>query len=231
MRRSKAVLALTLLAVAGCGIPPVESTYISKTPANQASFAIAKKAAKACSDVAHIEEVRRNFQRAGFGVSVQRVVGRTGRTVPRTIISSPDEAVTVLIIGNSCYVGLENMTPNQSKQLAQIWVDAHGAQPNSATGQGLSDHVSGAWRRFFTEPYRIPDKAAFYHKVYIAAYKTWPHGPYDPQRSAGYSIPEYPRKPGAAVELTHVIECQPHVQTGPRSGMFLSCSAPEYRPN
>lgn len=231
MPRRKLILFATILATAGCEIPPVDETYISKTPASSKSFAVAERAVKACSDLADREKVQRNFQRAGFGVSVQHVIAKTGRQIPRMIISPPDEAVSVLYFGSSCYVGLEGMTPDQSKQLAQIWVDAHGAQPNSAYGDGLSDHVSGAWRRFVSEPHRIPDKAAYSHRIFIGAHKTWPHGPYDPQRDVGFAIPEFPKVPGAAVHLNHVVECRPHVKTGPRSGVFLPCSGPEYRPD
>lgn len=231
MRRNKPILFLFFFALAGCGIPPVDKTFISNTPANAKSFAIAKRAVEACSDLTNKEKVRRSFQSAGFGISVQQVVAKTGRTISRTIVTSPDKTVSVLYLGNSCYVGLESMTPNQSKQLAEIWAKAFEAEPNSAFGDGLSDHVSGAWRRFFTEPYRIPDKAAYSHRIYISAYKTWPHGPYDPQRNVGFTIPEFPKKPGAAVGLNHVIECRPQVQTGPSSGVFLPCSGPEYNPN
>ena len=81
---------------------------------------------------------------------------------------------------------------------------------------GLSDHVSGAWRNFFTEPARIPDKAAYYHRIYIAAYKTWPSGPYDPQRNLPYRAESiFPDGPGAAVRLSHVTECKPQIKTGP----------------
>ena len=92
--------------------------------------------------------------------------------------------------------------------------------------------MSGAWRRFFTEPARIPDKAAYSHRIYIAAYKTWPQGPYDPQRNVAYSIDgTFPNKPGAAVRLSHVTECNPRFATGPRSGVFLPCSASTYTPD
>lgn len=123
------------------------------------------------------------------------------------------------------------MTPSQSAKLAQRWVRAFDAKSNAEVGDGLSDHVSGAWRHFFTEPARIPDKAAYSHRVYIAAYKTWPQGPYDPQRQFGYDIYGlFPEAPGAAIGLNHVVTCQPHIKTGPRSGIFLPGSGPSFRP-
>lgn len=213
--------------LAGCGIPPVDKTLISDNPASAESFAIAQKAVRACYGANALSK----FRRAGFGVSTQQFQLKNGRESTRIFISSPDDAVSVLYHGDSCYVGLKNMTPSQSAQLAQIWVKAFEAKPNSAYGDGLSDHVSGAWRNFFTEPASIPDKAAYTHRIYIAAYKTWPSGPYDPQRNIPYSIEGiFPDGQGAAVELSHVIECKPHVSTGPRSGAFLPCSGPTYKP-
>ena len=220
---------LCFLGLIGCGIPPVDTTLVSKTPADAKSFAVAKQAVRACKSWPNREK---NFRQAGFGYTTQTVALRNGREISRIIVSSPNDAVSVLIDGSSCYVGLENMTPSQSYELAQIWVQSYGAQPNSTYGDGLSDHVSGAWRNFFTEPARFPDKAAYSHRVYIASYKTWPHGPYDPQRNIAYDIGGiFPKNtPGAAVRLTHVVECIPIVSTGPRSGAFLPCSGPDFRP-
>ncbi|MEL6468045.1 MAG: hypothetical protein AAFQ58_24040 [Pseudomonadota bacterium] len=231
MRRMTSYLFAALLVVAGCGIPPLDTRLVSNVPADAQSFAVAERAVRACTGLMDNEKVRRDFERAGFDVSVRMVQARNGKAIPRTDITAPDKAVSVLYLGSSCYVGLEGMTPDQSARLARVWVDAYGAQPNSAFGDGLSDHVSGAWRRFFTEPHRIPDKAAYYHRVYIAAYKTWPSGPYDPKRNVGFSIPDFPDTPGAAVRLNHVIECRPQVVTGPRRGVFLPCSGPEFVPN
>jgi len=226
---SKLPSILCLLGLVGCGIPPVDTTLVSKAPADARSFAVAKQAVRACRSLTNR---KKNFRRAGFGYSTQPVALRNGREISRVIVSPPNDAVSVLVDGSSCYVGLENMTPRQSYELAQIWVKSYSAQPNSAHGDGLSDHVSGAWRNFFTEPARFPDKAPYRHRIYIASYKTWPHGPYDPQRNIAYDIGDFfpKNKPGAAVKLTHAIECEPIVSTGPRSGAFLPCSGPAFRP-
>lgn len=227
MSWTKALSVFFLFGLAGCGIPPVNKALISDVPADAQSFAVAQKAVRACYGANSLSK----FRRAGFGVSSQQVEIRGGRKIKRTLISSPDEAVSVLKHGNTCYVGLKNMTPSQSSRLASIWVKAFDAKPNSEFGDGLSDHVSGAWRRFFTEPANIPNKAAYIHRIYIAAYKTWPHGPYDPQRNIPFSIEgTFPDTAGAAVRLSHVIECKPNIKTGPRSGAFLPCSGPTYRP-
>jgi hypothetical protein len=219
-----------MASLASCSIPPVDTTYISSTPADARSFAVAQRAVRACTNMLDRERVLNQFRRSGFKVQRQQIELRRGRTTERAIITAPDPRVSVLYGGGRCYVGLENMTPEQSSQLAKIWVKSYGAEPNSAYGDGLSDHVSGAWRRFFTEPARFPDKAPYYHRIYIAAYKTWPSGPYDPQRNIAYSVAGiFPDKPGAAVKLAHAVECKPIVKTGPRSGAFLPCSGPEFR--
>ncbi|WP_424967024.1 hypothetical protein [Dinoroseobacter sp. S375] len=223
---------IAFLTVIGCTVPPVDPTFISSVPADPQSFAVAQKAVRACSDPLNKERVLKNFQRAGFTVSQYPVASRFGGTATRIDVSAPDPAVSVLYQSGRCYVGLEGMTPSQSAQLAEIWVNAHNARPNSEFGDGLSDHVSGAWRHFFTEPARVPSKAAYYHRIYIAAYKTWPHGAYDPQSSFAYDISGvFPDKPGAAVELNHAFECKPYHVTGPNSGAYLPCSEPDYRPN
>jgi len=217
--------------VAGCEIPPVDPTYISDTPADAASFRVAQSAVRACSNLKNRSELRRKFQRAGFSIREERVKTRDGE-VSRFYITAPDPAVHVIYLGSSCYVGLEKMTPEQSAQLAQIWVRAHRAQPNSAFGDGLSDHVSGAWRRFFDEPAKAPTKAAYRHRIYIGAYKTWPYGPYDPQRDVGYKLPTtFPKTKGAAVALSHTSICEPswYVQSATNQ-FYLPCSGPAYRP-
>lgn len=214
------------LVLAGCGIPPVNTKFISSTPAAASSYAVAQRAVRACSKLPDKEATLRAFKRSGFRANQTETPRRNGGgTFTRFTIEAPDNAVSVLLSGGDCYVGLESMTPTQSYNLASIWVRAYGAKSNSALGDGLSDHVSGAWRKSFTEPARLPDRAAYEHRIYIAAYKTWPHGPYDPQRGVGYNIAGlFPDKPGAAVKLSYVRTCRPIVSTGPNSGAFLPCT-------
>ncbi|SHH91458.1 hypothetical protein SAMN05443551_3542 [Marivita hallyeonensis] len=231
MLRLSIIAAACIAILPGCGIPPVDTSTVSRMPANAQSFAVAQRAARACSHASSPTTVSQAMRRAGFAVSQERVTVRGGRQVTRFRITSPDDAVRILYFPGSCYVGLEGMTPAQSSQLASIWVEAHQLLSNAEFGDGLSSHVSGAWRRFFTEPPRFPDKAPYAHRIYVAAYKTWPSGPYDPQRSLAYDIGDFfPKTPGAAVRLNHAIECKPQVTTGPRSGVFLPCSGPTYRP-
>lgn len=229
---NKLITAFILLTVSACGIPPVDTKLVSSVPADQRTFAIAQDAVRACVDLYDWEKVKRRFRRAGFEVVSQRATTRQGRSISRTLVKSPDEAVSVLLLGNSCYVGLINMTPQQSAQLARIWVDAHDAEPNSAFGDGLSDHVSGAWRRYFIEPAQAPRKSPYLHRIVISAYKTWPHGPYDPQRNLAYDIAgAFPNLPGAAVRLHHFVECKPEWYiAAPKNQFYLPCSGPAYKP-
>lgn len=213
--------------MANCGIPPVNDKLISDTPADAKSFALAKKAVRACSDLSSSRAVKSNFENAGFAVSTMQVELKNGAAIERLLISSPNKDVSIRYLGNKCYVGLEQMTPNQSFQLAKIWADAHDAKPNSAYGDGLSDHVAGAWRRFFSEPPRLPVKATYHHRVYVAAYKTWPHGPYAPQRNTAFPIEPFPNVPGAAVMLSHIADCSTYISTMPHSG---TCPGADYRP-
>ncbi len=221
---------LATASLAGCGIPPVDTKFVSQTPAPAADLALARKAVDACTNISPRDEATAALKRAGFIVTEENFTVRRGRTLRRIIVDDPRDRVSVLLDGSSCYVGLVGMTPEQSYSLASVWARKHRAEPNSAFGDGLSDHVSGAWRRFFTEPARLPVKAPYKHRIYIAAYKTWPSGPYDPQRNVAYDIEGlFPDRPGAAVKITHAIECDPIVSTGSRSGAFLPCSGPDYR--
>ncbi len=240
MMNSKHVaVAVAILGLVGCTVPPVDGKLISNEPASARSFALAQRAVRACTNVTNRNAVLSNFRRAGFQVAAQKVKTKTGAEVERITVTAPDPSVSVLYYNNGlstrqssrCFVGLENMTPEQSKQLAQIWVKAHGAKPNSASGDGLSDHVSGAWRHFFTEPEQLPTKAAYKHRIYIAAYKTWPHGPYDPQGNLPYDISGvFPDRPGAAVALRSAAECQTRFAIEVNGGNFVPCSGAAYRP-
>ena len=227
----KTLLTLGILGLSGCVAAPVNTSLISTAPASEANFTVAQQAVKACKNVINRSQVLNNFRKFGFGVSEQLVSGQSNRSYTRAIITPPTDAVSVLFHPSRCYVGLKGMTPSQSVRLAQIWVDAYNARPNSDFGDGLSHHVSGAWRRFVDEPARIPDKAAYKHRIYIAAYKTWPTGPYDPQKNLPFEVDSaFPNAAGAAVSLRHGTDCISYIKTGPRSGVFLACSEPDFKP-
>lgn len=231
MARFGSMISLCVFALVACGVPAMDTRLISHSPADAQSYAVAQRAVRACTQVTLPKTVLASFEREGFSVYRSQGTGGRGQSFKRYDIRSPDPDVIVLYAEENCWVGLKGMTPAQSAALARIWVDAHQARPNSDFGDGLSDHVSGAWRRFFTEPAQPPAKPAYHHKIYISAYKSWPSGPYDPQRNIAYSVDGvFPDVPGAAVRLFHTVECQPHVKTGPSSGAFLLCSGPDYVP-
>lgn len=78
MLRNTLILFCAALFVQACGTTAVNKTYISNAPADAKSFAVATRAVKACADLTNTETVRRNFQRAGFGVSIEEVTVKRG---------------------------------------------------------------------------------------------------------------------------------------------------------
>lgn len=223
-----------VLGAAGCGIPPVDTTYISAVPASAQSFAVAQRAVRACSTVSSPDRVLSNFRKAGFQVSDTRSRTFGGASTELGSIIAPDPTVTVFYEVAQydkrqiaeCNVGLAGMTPEQSKQLADIWVKAHGAKSNAEHGDGLSDHVSGAWRRLYTGPKNAPPEAAYIHRLFITSFKTWPHGPYAVRSHIPSAAKEvFPKKPGAAVRLRQTSECQNGLFLNAGENGLLPCSA------
>lgn len=111
---------------------------------------------------------------------------RIGGQTDYTYLQSASSEV-IAIVGRDgpervCIVGLKNMTPAQSYELAQPWVRQFGALTNAERGQGLSDKVVQAWASLRSD-----------RKVYVAAYKSW----------AARRSP-FPRGPGASVRLIYI---------------------------
>ncbi len=204
--------------LSGCGIPPVDTKTISQSPARPQDMALAQKAVRACAGVPDNDNVTRALTNAGFQVTTVQAPIRGGRTVSRYDVQSPNDRVIVFYQARTCYVGVVDMTPAQSKELATFWVDAYDAKPNGTYGDGLSDHVSGAWRRYF---YDWPNHI----NLYIAAYKTWPSGPYDPQNKYGFDIGDvFPNTKGAAVKLEYVSQCKSYKPLGKDTEIVRTCS-------
>lgn len=212
------ILALTV----SCGIPPVDETFISNTPASAEDMLVARNAVTACGHLPNRAKAKASFEQFGFTILPTEETRGNGKTYSRLKIQAPSPRVKVIFaagksLGGRCYVGVENMTPNQSAELARGWVRKYKANSNSEYGDGLSDHVSGAWRSFFTE---VP----YHHRVYIAAYKTWPHGPYDPQRQFGFDVSDvFPKRPGAAVSLSYAMDCIGVQMTSKDTGVIYFC--------
>ena len=147
------------------------------------------------------------FRAAGFKVD-GRLENRRGRIIDRVIITAPDEDVSVLYHNTHCFVGLANMTPEQSELLAQFWVETHDAKSNAEIGQRLTDHAANAWRSSTPVSNRSPDQRVCRQRVFIAAFKTWPQGAYHPGKRLGFrTAGVFPSGPGAAVKLNQFVTC------------------------
>ncbi len=198
MLRPSAYIAIAAVALSACVSSQFDEAMISEIPADASSLAIAQQAVKACASLPDEDGVSRSFKQAGFQVSKQPVALSNGRETERMLVKAPNENVSVLVHGNNCYVGVVGMTPGQSVELAQHWVSKFKAHSNSAHGDGSAEQVAGAWRKF-------ENKVGLEHTVFIAAYKSWPTGPYDPQRNVAFSVSDlFPNVPGAAVKLNYI---------------------------
>ncbi|TCS60016.1 hypothetical protein EDD52_11626 [Primorskyibacter sedentarius] len=175
------VFVAAMLGLAGCpGIPPVNTATISQTPASNRLFAQAKEAVRICSKLPDWKAVYSAFGAAGYEIRTLDALGQDGRVVQRThFVNGEDAEIFLIATPRGCTVGIENMTPAQSFELAQPWVKAFGAKTNAELGQGLSPHVVQAWRSIRDDRH-----------VYIAAHKTWPADNY-----------VFPDVPGAAATL------------------------------
>ena len=163
--------AATLLLIAtpilfGCDAP-VNESLISTSPAGAQQFAAAKNAAANCArnapDWAAVEIA---LKRAGYSETSDDRLRAIQRDQKAVILEAPDTDVIVLVGSagreGACIVGLKDMTPQQSYELALPWAKKYGALTNEERGQGLADDAIQAWGSL--EDDRI---------VYIAAFKTW----------------------------------------------------------
>lgn len=181
---SLAVFAL----IASCvGIPPLNTSTISTTPASSSNINTVRKAVNACAGLPDAPKMFGRFEAAGFRPPNSPKVASTtelangGTRVVVPVVAYDDDDVIVQAGDGYCFVGLRGMTPQQSYQLAQILVKEFNATTNAANGQGLSHHVVQAWQ--------VQENGRA--KVLIAAHKTWP---WDQGR--------WPDVPGAAVTIT-----------------------------
>ncbi len=186
MKNLTMLIAVSALTVGCASIPPVNTSTISTTPASSAAFAEAKRAARACTGLPDEQEMLRRFRALGYrtpaGPDTDSNEGSANENafILGPLVQHDDGSVIVQAGTGYCYVGLRSMTPEQSRQLAQILVSKYGATTNAENGQGLSDHAVQAWR---VQNGGVP-------KVLIAANKTWP-----------WDRGLWPDVPGAAVTL------------------------------
>jgi hypothetical protein len=167
-----------VLAVSGC--MTAEGTGQSASvKASDEQFAFASQAAKVCSDTFPDEKAAETKLKS---LGYNETGGQAGFRYYRS-----DNSDVILVIGRMskeriCIVGLENMTPDQSYNLALPWVNKYRAVTNAERGQGLSKKVVQAWASF-------DDK----RNVYIAANKSWQE-----QREP------FPKTPGASIRLIYL---------------------------
>ncbi len=182
------LLLAVLLAVSACGIPQVDSSTISGSPASAKYFTKAQKAVEMCSRLPDREAAIAGFRSLGYNTSHWEFTTRSGKKSTSGIsLQEHDDQLFIYLSETSCIVGLKNMTPQQSYQLAQPWVRKYRAIANEKLGQGLSDHAVQAWQT----------KPANGVRVLISAGKTW--------HWDSNSIPETFRKsPGASVRLIYL---------------------------
>lgn len=182
-------LVLTLaLMVAGCGgIPPVDTSTISRKAASPTEFGKAERAVRICANLPDAEAMFRGFEAVGYREHVgpyrslrqELPNGQTRFVVPS--VSYDSGQLIIQANEQTCYVGLRSMTPEQNFELAQIWARHYDLATNSELGQGLSDHVVQAWQA----------KSYPSSSTLVAAYKTWP-----------WDRGKWPKdEPGAAVTL------------------------------
>lgn len=163
---NKFVTALIALAVSGCD-PSVDESLLSKEPASSDQFAAAQDAAAVCSRTApnwNATEVA--FKQLGFAETQDPRLQAIQKAQKAVILQKPSTDLVILVGSRggegACIVGLIGMTPQQSFQLAQPWVQKYGALTNEERGQGLAKNAIQAWG--VLEEDRI---------VYLAAFKTW----------------------------------------------------------
>lgn len=153
-----------VIALAGCsGIPSVNTTTISETPASAQRYAAARQAVNICSKLPNTEAVMRGFEALGYQRSRLELTTSDGRKLISESINSQNADLKIIASSEGCTIGLEGMTPDQSYRLALPWVRKFGLVTNESLGQGLSPHAVQAWQ-FPTFPHS---------QLLVSANKTW----------------------------------------------------------
>lgn len=140
-------LVCIIFALAGCpGIPDVNTSTISETPASTQRYNAAKEAVRICSRYPDTEAVLRGFEALGYKRTRFELTTKDGQTLVSESINSQNSDLKIFASSAGCTIGLEGMTPEQSFQLVQPWVRKYGLVTNASLGQGLSPHVVQAWQ-------------------------------------------------------------------------------------
>lgn len=152
------------VALTGCsGVPPVNTSTISETPANAQRYAAARQAVNICSKLPDTEAVMRGFEALGYQRSRLEFTTNGGKKLISESINSQSKDLKIIASSEGCTIGLEGMTPDQSYRLALPWVRKFGLVTNESLGQGVSPHVVQAWQ-FPTFPNS---------QILVSAGKTW----------------------------------------------------------
>lgn len=159
------VAAATLL-ISGCDTP-VNQKLVSTNPATPQQFSEAKNAATVCGRHAPNWVSASTALKSGGDTETENARLVSIQRTQRAVILENSGTDVIVLLGSrggegACIVGLKGMTPQQSFELAQPWVEKFDGKTNSERGQGLAKNAVQAWATIEEE--RI---------VYIAAYKTW----------------------------------------------------------
>lgn len=184
MRLAPVTAVVIAVVVSACADAPVLNTEtISSTPASARNIAKARQIANICSRFPNRDAVFDGLQALGHTSGQLRIVLNNGKElVGGRTVQFDDGKVIATVSEEHCFIGLRDMTPDQSFALANTWAKHFDLQTNAESGQGLSDRVVQAWRAK-TNPGT---------QILVAAHKTWPH-----QGSP------WPKEPGAAITLRY----------------------------
>jgi len=174
--RIKLLACLSFLGLLAACTEKLDETLISNSPASESDMALARKAASICeAQLPTYSFVVGALAANGFYETQNSINSDSGpdyrsREFTSALsgilvkISERDESNAVREAKSlSCLVAVPRMTPEQSFELAQVWVDAFDGVTNEEAGQGLSNLAVQAWRS------RNEDR-----QVYFSAMKTWP---------------------------------------------------------
>ncbi|MFY0618598.1 hypothetical protein [Shimia sp.] len=187
MLRTLVALSFAASILSNCGnSSTVRQDTISTTPASSSIFREAQKAVDACAQLPNEKAMYAKFRALGYfkdnaeNSSLQVPTSNGSHVVLKSAFRHDTGQIIVQANSRYCHVGLRNMTPQQSYNLAQPLVKKFNAKTNAEHGNGLSDQVVQAWRVQNVGP----------PTVTIGAYKTWPS-----------NTGKWPETPGAAVTL------------------------------
>ena len=156
--------AVSSVLMLGCA-PPVNEELISYFGAPEANFEVARDAVERCAEYGPWTR-EKAFRNTGFVNATFVNSERTIEDVDGLLLIEPESNVVVKLGQDGgvsgCIVGLKGMSPEQSFDLARIWVREFGAVSNTELGQGLTPNAIEAWR-----------VSVDGFPIFIAAYKTW----------------------------------------------------------